>query len=101
MLSLPTFRLVRSWSLSLGAWVPRNLARTNDGFGGALLRDLLGWAVQRLLAARWCGRRRRRFILVIFRFGATLELGRSERTTMRPLWSYRVDAADTPDRKPR
>jgi hypothetical protein len=39
--------------------------------------------------------------LVIFRFGATMELGRSERTTMRPLWSYRVDGADTPDRKPR
>jgi hypothetical protein len=27
------------------------------------------------------------FVLVIFRFGATMELGRSERTTMRPLWS--------------
>jgi hypothetical protein len=42
---------------------------------------------------------------VIFRFEATMELGRSERTTMRPLlrplWSYRVDAANTPDRKPR
>jgi hypothetical protein len=38
---------------------------------------------------------------VIFRFGATMELGRSERPTMRPLWSYRVDGADTPDRKPR
>ena len=35
------------------------------------------------------------------RFGATLELGRSERTTMRPLWSYGVDGADSPDRKPR
>jgi hypothetical protein len=31
--------------------------------------------------------------LVIFRFGATMELGRSERTTMRPLWSYGVDGA--------
>jgi hypothetical protein len=41
------------------------------------------------------------FRLVIFRFGATMELGRSERPTMRPLWSYRVDGADTPDRKPR
>jgi hypothetical protein len=40
-------------------------------------------------------------ILVICRFGATMELGRSERTTMRPLWSYGVDAANTPDRKPR
>ena len=38
---------------------------------------------------------------VILRFGATMELGRSERTTMRPLWSYRVDGADTADRKPR
>ena len=41
------------------------------------------------------------FFLVIFRFGATMELGRSERPTMRPLWSYRVDGADSPDRKPR
>jgi hypothetical protein len=36
---------------------------------------------------------------------ATMELGRSERTTMRPLlrplWSYGVDGANTPDRKPR
>ena len=39
--------------------------------------------------------------LVIFRFGATMALGRSERTTMRPLWSYGVDGADSPDRKPR
>ena len=38
---------------------------------------------------------------VIFRFGATMELGRSERQTMRPLWSYGVDGAKTPDRKPR
>jgi hypothetical protein len=35
------------------------------------------------------------FVLVIFRFGATMELGRSERT------SHGVDAANTPDRKPR
>src|SRR5271155_1408816 len=41
------------------------------------------------------------FVLVIFRFGATMELGRSERTTLRPLWSYRVDGANSPDRKPR
>jgi hypothetical protein len=38
-------------------------------------------------------------------FEATMELGRSERTTMRPLlrplWSYGVDAANTLDRKPR
>ena len=38
---------------------------------------------------------------MMFRFGATMELGRSERPTMRPLWSYRVDGADSPDRKPR
>ena len=38
---------------------------------------------------------------MIFRFGATLELGRSARPTMRPLWSYRVDGADSSDRKPR
>src|SRR5271155_1479864 len=41
------------------------------------------------------------FVLVIFRFGVTMELGRSERPTLRPLWSYRVDGADSPDRKPR
>jgi hypothetical protein len=35
------------------------------------------------------------FVLVICRFGATMELGRSERT------SHGVDAANTPDRKPR
>jgi len=38
---------------------------------------------------------------VLFRFGATMELGRSERPTMRPLWNYGVDGADSPDRKPR
>jgi hypothetical protein len=41
------------------------------------------------------------FFSVIFRFGATMELGRSERPTMRPLWSYWVDGADSPDRRPR
>jgi hypothetical protein len=39
--------------------------------------------------------------LVIFRFGATMELGRSERTTMRPLWSYGVDGANTIDSRAR
>ena len=29
--------------------------------------------------------------------GATLQLGRSERPTLRPLWSYGVDGADRPD----
>jgi hypothetical protein len=32
---------------------------------------------------------------------APMELERSERTMMRPLWSYWVDGANTPDRKPR
>ena len=32
---------------------------------------------------------------MIFRFGATMELGRSERPTVRPLWSYGV-VADSP-----
>jgi hypothetical protein len=38
---------------------------------------------------------------VISGSGPTMELGRSERPTMRPLWSYGVDGADSPDRKPR
>jgi hypothetical protein len=38
--------------------------------------------------------------LVIFRFGVTMELGRSERTTMRLLWSYGVDGANSPHQKP-
>ncbi len=55
VLSLPNFRLVRSRSLSLGAWVPKNLARRTLGFGGALPARpaRAAWAVQRLLAARW------------------------------------------------
>jgi len=32
--------------------------------------------------------------------GRRMDLGRSERQTMRPLWSYGVDGADSPDRKP-
>jgi hypothetical protein len=64
------------------------------GFGGAMLLDLLGPMVRPPAAPSIS-------ILVIFRFGATMELGRSERTTMRPLWSYRVDGANSPDRKPR
>jgi hypothetical protein len=39
--------------------------------------------------------------LAIFRFGAMMELGRSERPTLRPLGSHGVDGADGPDRKPR
>ena len=64
------------------------------GFGGAMLLDLLGPMVRPPAAPSIS-------TLVIFRFGATMELGRSERTTMRPLWSYGVDGANTPDRKPR
>jgi hypothetical protein len=64
------------------------------GFGGAMLLDPLGPMVRPPAAPSIS-------ILVIFRFGATMELGRSERTTMRPLWSYGVDGADSPDRKPR
>jgi hypothetical protein len=68
---------------SLGEWSPTNPARRISTCSGRL------------------GAPAPIFILVIFRFGATMELGRSERTTMRPLWSYGVDGADTPDRKPR
>jgi hypothetical protein len=72
------------------------------GFGGAMLLDLLGprsgcWPHDGEVA----GGAVADSTLVIFRFGATMELGRSERTTMRPLWSYGVDGAHTPDRKPR
>jgi hypothetical protein len=37
---------------------------------------------------------------VIFRFGATMELGRSERTTMRPLWggAMLLDRLEPPGR---
>jgi hypothetical protein len=38
-------------------------------------------------APRSGGGRRRRFLFRRFRIGATMELGRSERTTMRPLLS--------------
>jgi hypothetical protein len=58
------------------------------GFGGAMLLDPLGPMVRPPPAPSIS-------ILVIFRFGATMELGRSERT------SHGVDAANTPDRKPR
>jgi hypothetical protein len=61
----------------------------------AMLLDLLGPMVRPPAAPSIS-------TLVIFR---AMELGRSERTTMRPLlrplWSYRVDAANSPDRKPR
>ena len=76
------------------------------GFGGAMLLDLLGapgrcWPHDVAVA----GGAVADSFLVILRFGATMALGRSERTTMRPLlrplWSYGVDAANTPDRKPR
>jgi len=59
------------------------------GFGGAMLLDPLGPMVRPPAAPSISS------VLVIFRFGATMELGRSERT------SHGVDAANTPDRKPR
>jgi hypothetical protein len=58
------------------------------GFGGAMLLDLLGPMVRPPAAPSIS-------VLVIFRFGATMELGRSERP------SHGVDGADSPDRKPR
>ena len=58
------------------------------GLGGAMLLDLLG-------PPGLAGGAVADFVLVIFRFGATMELGRSERM------SHGVDAANTPDRKPR
>jgi hypothetical protein len=63
-------------------------------FGGAMLLDLPGPAPRLLTDVADS-------ILVIFRFGATMELGRSERTTMRPPWSYGVNGANTRDRKRR
>src|ERR1035437_5638904 len=42
VLSLPIFRLVRSRSLSLGAWVPKNLARRRKPSAARCLLDLLG-----------------------------------------------------------
>ena len=79
-------------------WWPR--IRRGAVRAARCLLDLLAPA-QRVLAADGEVAGGADSFLVIFRFGATLELGRSERTTMRPLWSYRVDAANTPDRKPR
>jgi hypothetical protein len=58
------------------------------GLGGALLLDPLGPMVRPPAAPSIS-------ILVICRFGATMELGRSERT------SHGVDVANSPDRKPR
>ena len=87
VLSLRHFRLARWCFLSLCGWWPRirrGAFRCSGRLGGAAAAaDVAD------------------FFLVIFRFGATMELGRLERPTMRPLWSYRVDGADSPDRKPR
>ena len=97
VLSLRHFRRASRCSLSLGRWWLR--IRRGAVTAARCLLDLLGPA-QRVLAAdgEVAGGAD---ALVIFRFGATLELGRSARTTMRPLWRYGVDAANTPDRKPR
>jgi hypothetical protein len=65
------------------------------GFGGAMLPDLIGPMVRPPAAPSIS-------TLVIFRFGGTMELGRSERTMMRPpAVSHGVDGANTLDRKPR
>jgi len=64
------------------------------GFGGAMLLDLPRPALRRLTDVA-------DFHFSDIAVRATMELGRSERTTMRPLWSYGVDGANTPDRKPR
>jgi hypothetical protein len=66
----------------------RESGAAHFGLGGAMLLDPLGPMVRPPAAPSIS-------ILVIFRFGATMELGRSERT------SHGVDAANTPDRKPR
>ena len=92
VLSLLKFRLVRSRSLSLGAWVPKNLARRSMAFGGAMLLDLLGppgrcsgcWPHDGAVA----GGAVADFILVIFRFGAVAMV------TARPTGS----ASPRPDR---
>jgi hypothetical protein len=77
VLSLRHFRLARWCSLSLGGWPPKNPARRiSTCLGPPAARSPLP-------------------ILVIFRFGATMDLGRSERP------SHGVDGADSPDRKPR
>jgi len=70
----------------LGAVVAEESGAAHFGFGGAMLLDPLEPA----------GRRFANFVFAEFPvFGATMELGRSERT------SHGVDAANTPDRKPR
>ena len=91
VLSLRHFRLASWCSLSLGGWWPRIrrgavwLGRRDAARPARADGEAAGGAVD--------------FHLVIFRFGATMELGRSERPTLRPLWSYRVAGADSPDRK--
>jgi hypothetical protein len=77
---LPTFAGVFFIPWRVGA---EESGAAHFGLGGAMLLDPLGPMV------------RPPSILVICRFGATMELGRSERT------SHGVDAANTPDRKPR
>jgi hypothetical protein len=66
--------------------------------GCAMLLDLLGPAGR-------CSAPKRNIAKTKLATAPTMELGRSERTTMRPLlrplWSYGVDGANTPDRKPR
>jgi hypothetical protein len=68
-----SLRHFSSWfSLSLGAWAPKNLARRSMVSAGAMLLGpaRAAWAVQRLQAARWRGRRRRRRRFRFIDFGA-------------------------------
>jgi hypothetical protein len=95
VLSLRHFRL--AFFIPWGWW-PRILRGAVTA--ARCLLDLHGPA-QRVLAADGEVAGGADSFLVIFRFGATMELGRSERTTLRPLWRYGVDAANIPDRKPR
>jgi hypothetical protein len=80
-------------STDIGFFIPWRVVAEESGaaqfgLGGAMLLDRLGPMVRPPAAPSIS-------ILVICRFGATMELGRSERT------SHGVDAANTPDRKPR
>ena len=73
VLSLRHFRLARWCSLSLGGWWPKNPARRILASAARCCSTCSGrrWAAGGAVAD---------FLLVIFRFGATMELGRSERT---------------------
>src|SRR5271168_2449286 len=84
VLSLPIFRLARPRSLSLGAWVPKNLARRISTCSGRLGGAAAAGRTMVMSPAAPDS------FSVIFRFGAD-----------DGARSYRVDGADSPDRKPR